>query len=159
MIQMKIKDESQLYDPLDPSGTRISDSIYSYLKSFCTEMEAEKHIHDTLQVISDGPVDADRLKRAIQGAVQKDRDEFDRQIAANKKRAVREYILGILLSLAGVSLSIILDQVLLALISFLGTHALSEAFAIQTTVNPDIMRLKKLLDPFTDFELEVVQSQ
>ena len=78
MIQMKIKDESQLYDPLDPSGTRISDSIYSYLKSFCTEMEAEKHIHDTLQVISDGPVDADRLKRAIQGAVQKDRDEFDR---------------------------------------------------------------------------------
>ncbi len=159
MIQLRITDESQLYNPFDPSGTRISDDVYGYLKTFCTEMESEKHIRDTLQVISGGPVDADRLKRAIQGAVQKGRDEFDRQIAANKKRAVREYILGILLSLAGVSLSIILDQVLLALISFLGTHALSEAFAIQTTVNPDIMRLKKLLDPFTDFELEVVQSQ
>lgn len=159
MMQIKINSESDLYNPLDPTGMRINDSVYAYLKSFCTEAESEKHLHDKLQVISDGPVNADRLKRAIQEAVSKDEAEFDRQIAVNRKKALSCYIVGIVLSIIGITLWVLLDQVLLAFISFLGSTAISDGIVIQLQVNPDIRRLKKQLEPFNDFEVEVIQNR
>ena len=158
MIQLRISKESDLYNPYDPSQTRINDRVYHYLKSFCTELESRKHLHDTLQVITDSPIDENRFREALQEAVKKDRDEFDRQIAENNKKALWGYAIGILLSAVGVGLTIVLDQVLLALISFLGTMAISDAATIQLKLNPDIKRLKKLLDPFCDFKLEVVAA-
>lgn len=158
MIQLRIREESALYHPYDPTQTRIDDRVYHYLKSFCTELEYEKHLHDTLQIITDSPINEDRFQTALRNAVQRDRDEFDRQIAENNRRCAWEWIVGILLSVAGVALSLWRDQVLLALISFLGTTAISNAVTIQTTVNHDIKRLKRLLEPFSDFKLEVIQK-
>ena len=159
MMQMKINSESDLYNPLDPAGMRIADSVYSYLKSFCTEAESKKHRHDKLQIISDGPVNADRLMRAIQDAIRKDEAEFDRQIAVNRKKALACYTVGIVLSIFGITLWVLLDQVLLAFISFLGSTAISDGITIQLQMNPDIRRLKKQLEPFNDFEVEVIQNQ
>ena len=158
MIQLRIQKESDLYNPYDPAQTRINDKVYHYLKSFCTELEYKNHLHDTLQIITDEPINEEKFKTALQAAVQEDRDEFDFQIALNQKRAVWGYIMGILLSIVGVTLSVLLDQVLLALISFLGTMTISDAVTIQAKVNPDIKRLRRLLDPFSDFKLEVVQT-
>ena len=158
MIQLHITKESDLYNPYDPSQTRIDDKVYNYLKSFCTELEAPKHLNDTLQIITDSPIDEDKFRVALQDAVKRDRDEFDRQVAENNRRVMWEYIVGIALSAIGVSLSLWKDQILLALISFLGTRAIGNAVTIQTTVNHDIKRLKNLLDPFCDFKLEVIQT-
>ena len=158
MIQLRIHNESELYNPYDPSQTRISWDVYRYLKSFCTATEYEKHFHDTLQLITDSPVDGDRFKAAVQDAVKKDRDEFDAQLAVNNRRAIWAYVLGVLLSAAGVALSLITDQILLAIISFLGTRAVSDGFAIHTKINPDIRKLKRQLEPLCDFNLEVVKT-
>lgn len=54
-IQLRIKNESDLYNPFDPAQTTINDGVYHYLKTFCTEAESKRHLHDTLQIISDGP--------------------------------------------------------------------------------------------------------
>jgi hypothetical protein len=35
---------------------------------------------------------------------------------------------------------------------------ISDAVTIQAKLNPDIKRLRRLLDPFSDFKLEVVQT-
>ena len=158
MIQLKIHDESDLYNPYDPSQTRINEQVYNYLKTFFTATEYEKHFHDTLQLITDSPVDGDRFKAALLSAVQKDRDEFDNQLAVNNRRAIWAYVLGVLLSAAGVALSLITDQILLAIISFLGTRAVSDGFAIHTKINPDIRKLKRQLEPLCDFNLEVVET-
>ena len=147
-----------LYNPYDPTQTRINDRVYQYLRSYCTELHYRDHLHDTLRICTDGPVDADRFRTALLDAVQEDRSEFDRMLAENKRRVIWEYIVGILLSLLGVGLSIVLDQVLLAIISFLGSMAISDAVTIQTKVNHDIKRLRNLLEPFSDFKLEVVQK-
>ena len=158
MIQLRIHDESELYNPFDPTQTRIDDKVYQYLKSFCTGTEYEKHLHDTLQIITDGPVDGDRLKAAIQDAVKKDRDEFDCELALNNKRAIWAYIVGILLSAASVMFTLITDQILLALISFFGTRTISDGLTIHTRINPDIRRKKMRLDPLSDFNLEIVRN-
>ena len=158
MIQLRIHKESDLYSPFDPSQTRINDKVYHYLKTFCTETEYQKHLHDTLQIITDSPIDGDRFQSAIQSAVKKDRDEFDNQLAVNNRRAIWAYIVGVLLSVAGVAFSLIKDQVLLAIISFFGTMILSDGVAIHTKINPDIKRLKRRLEPLRDFTLEVVRT-
>lgn len=158
MVQLKIQNETELYHHFDPLKTRISEDVYYYLKSYCTERQSEKHALDVIRIISDEPIDEDRFKRSVHDAVKNDCEEFDSQIARNRKMAFREYAIGILLSIAGVALSLILDQVLLAIITFLGTMVLSDAAAITTKVNPDIRRLKKLLDPLQRFELEVIYS-
>ena len=67
--------------------------------------------------------------------------------------------MGTLLSIVGVALSVILDQVLLAIISFFGSMSIGDAVATSAKVIPDIRRLKKLLDPFFSFELEVIDSE
>jgi hypothetical protein len=153
-----IREASDCYNPYDPTQTRIKDGVYQYLRSYCTELHYRDHLHDTLRICTDGPVDADRFRTALLDAVQEDRSEFDRMLAENKRRVIWEYIVGILLSLLGVGLSIVLDQVLLAIISFLGSMAISDAVTIQTKVNHDIKRLRNLLEPFSDFKLEVVQK-
>ena len=72
--------------------------------------------------------------------------------------AVGELIIGIFLSVLGVALSLILDQILLAIISFFGSTTISDAIMIFAKQNPEIKRLKKLLNPLCDFELEVVNQ-
>ena len=67
-------------------------------------------------------------------------------------------VIGVFLSVSGVALSLILDQILLAIISFFGSTTISDAIMILARQNPEIKRLKKLLDPLCDFELEVVNK-
>ena len=156
MIQLRIKNESDLYNSYDPSQTRINEGVYHYLKSFCVKMASQEHQHDILRIITDSPIDKDRFQKVLQNAVKSDQDEFDRQIAKNNRRFLWELIVGIGLSALGVALSVILDQVLLAIISFFGSMAIRDAVTIQTTINHDIKDLKKLLEPFSGLRLEVV---
>ena len=158
MMQLQLKKESDLYSPYDPSGRMIHTQVYDYLKTFCTEAESKKHIHDTLQIVSEEPIDAVRAKQAIRDAVQRDIAQFEAQIERNRKMALRDLITGVLLTILGITLYVILNQFLLAIISFLGTMAISSAMTILIKLNPDIRRLRSLLDPFTDFEVEVIQK-
>ena len=159
MIQMRIHNEMDLYDPYDPSQYRINENAYRYLKSFCTVTESEKHVNDTLQIISDEPVDAKRAEQAIKDAVIKDQGELDRKISLNHKRAMEGYIIGIVFSVAGCLLALMLDQILLELISFIGTMAIRDAFLIQRRLNPDLRSLKKQIDPFHTLKVEVLVNE
>ena len=159
MVQLKIKNESELYNHFDPFKERISDDVYHYLKSYCTELNSGKHPLDVIRIITDEPIDGEHFKVCVQNAARRDLEEFDSQIARNKRLAFWEYVMGTLLSIVGVALSVILDQVLLAIISFFGSMSIGDAAATSAKVIPDIRRLKKLLDPFFSFELEIIDSE
>ena len=159
MIQIRIQEESELYNRFDPAQARISEDVYHYLKSYCTGLRSQEHSMDIIRIISDEAIDTDHFRTCVRNAARRDCEEFDCQISKNKRLAFWEYTMGILLSIAGVALSVALDQVLLALISFLGTMALREAITISVKINPDIRRLRKLLDPLFTFELEVVNTE
>ena len=157
MIQLLIEKESDLYNPYDPSQTRINEGVYHYLKSYCSPLEATKHVHDTLQIVTDSPIDVDRFQRVLRNAVERDIAEFDRQIARNNRRVIWESDLGVLFCALGIMLSVYLDELLLTIISLLGTMGVKDAVTIITTFNHDIKNLKKQMDPIRDIRLEVVQ--
>ena len=157
-IQLYIQDESRLYNSLDPSREKISDEVYSYLKSFCIDRVNTVSQFNLIQIISDASVDGDRFRENLHKAVKKDQDALDWQLATNNKRALWEYIAGISLSVVGFFLSIYLDKILLALVSFFGSMILREAVVIGTQLNPDIKHLKKLLNPILTSEIEVIPN-
>ena len=157
MIQLLIENESDLYNPYDPSQMRINEGVYRYLKSYCSALEASKHIHDTLQIITDSPIDRDRFQSVLQHAVERDIAEFDRQISINNRRVLWETVFGVFFIALGITLSAFLDEVLLTIISIFGTMAVKDAISIMTNFNHDIKNLKKLLNPIRDIKLEVVQ--
>ena len=113
---------------------------------------------NTIQIMTDAPVDGDRFRENLHKAIKKDQEALDWQLATNNKRAVWEYITGIGLSVVGFLLSIYLDKILLALVSFFGSMILREAVAIGTKLNPDIRHLKKRLDPLLACKIEVVPN-
>ena len=156
---MRIHNETDLYEPYDPAQYRINENAYRYLKTFCTAEESEKHVNDTLQIISDEPVDAKKAEAAIKDAIKKDQDEIDKKISVNNRRAIEGYVIGIVLSIAGYLLSVMLDQVLLELISFIGTMAVRDAFLINRRLNPDLRSLKKQMDPFHTLNVEVLVNK
>ena len=158
MIQLLIEKESDLYNPYDPSQRRINEGVYHYLKSYCSPLEASKHVHDTLQIITDSPIDADRFQEVLHDAVERDIAEFDRQIARNNRRAIWESILGVLFCALGIMLTAYLDDLLMTIISLLGTMGVKDAITIKTTFNHDLKNLKERLNTIRDIKLEVVQS-
>ena len=157
MIQLLIEKESDLYNPYDPSRISINEGVYHYLKTYCSPLEASKHVQDTLQIVTDSPIDADRFQRVLHDAVERDIAEFDRQIARNNRRVVWECIIGVIFCALGIMLTVYLDALLLTIISLFGTMAIKDAITITTTINHDIKNLKKLLNPIRDIKLEVVQ--
>lgn len=157
-IQLCVPAESKLYNSLDPSKERISDEVYSYLKSYCLDRVNRVSHFNKIQIISAAPVDGDRFKENLHKAVKNDQAAFDWQLATNNRRAIWEYITGISLSVVGFLLSIYLDKILLALVSFFGSMILKEAIVIGTKINPDIKHLKKRLDPLLTSEVEVIRN-
>ncbi len=157
MIQLTIEKESDLYNPYDPSRERINEGVYHYLKSYCTPLETSKHVHDTLQIITDSPIDSDRFQRVLHDAVERDIAEFDRQISRNNRRVIWESFFGVLFCALGIMLTVYLDELLLTIISLLGTMGIKDAVTISTTFNHDIKSLKKQLNPIRDIKLEVVR--
>lgn len=157
MIQLQIRNESDLYNPYDPSQTMINEYVYRYLKSFCSPQEVSKHAHDTLQIITDSPVDVDRFQNVLHDAVKRDIEEFDRQIALNDRRFIWEIIFGVAFTLISIMLAVYMDKMLLTMVSLLGTMAIRDAIKIKTTLNHDIEYLKKLLDPISNINVEVVR--
>ena len=146
MIQLQIDSESDLYNPYDPSRKRIDEGVYQYLKSYFTPLEASRQTHDTLQIITDSAIDTEKFQSALQDAVDGDIAELDRQT-----------IVGVLLSAIGVVLAIVLDKVLLAIISFLGSTCLGDAVKIEVSANHDLKGQKELIRPLKSIRLEVIR--
>ena len=159
MMQLLIENESDLYNPYDPSQTKINEGVYHYLKSFCSALEAGKHLHDTLQIITSGPIDKDRFQNVLQDAVKRDIAEFDRQIARNNKRVLWEIIIGVIFTALGIMLTVYLDKLLLTVISLFGSMAIRDAITIETTINHDIKCLKNQMDPIKNIKMEIVQQK
>ena len=159
VIQLQIENESQLYSSFDPAREHLDAMVYDYLKSYCAQMRKEKVKKATIRILTEAPIDADHFKEALQKAVLKDREEFSTQIAQNNKRAIWSCIMGVLLSAVGAALAVVRDQILLALISLVGTMGINDAITIWARVNPDIKMLQTLLDPLLDFDLEISKPE
>lgn len=159
MIKLRLEKESAFYNSFDPSGVRIDHDVYDYLKSFCTEMEEQPELYDTIQIFCSGPFDTEKAKRTLVDAIDREQKDLDQKIRKNRRWMHDAYLMAAVLSILGFVLSKLLNVVFLQMITFLGTMAAKDALKIQTKYNPDLEQLKRYVEPFRNIKLEVVRDE
>ena len=156
MSVIKIRDESDLYNRFDPTQTRLSNDAYSYLKSLYQEMSAGERKNDVLRIQCDNEIDLDRAKKALQAAVKRDVDDYNIQLRVNKLKMIRLYVIGIALIVVGFALALVLDQLLLEVISIVGSMAVKDAAAIQIQHNPELRIKRRMIESLHDVKVETI---
>jgi len=157
MYQIRIPNEAALYNPLDPLQTTLSSQVYNYIQILNSETPEEERNGATLQIICDESVDKDRIEAAIAKAVATDLNKIDDELHSKNRLMIWMYIIGILLSLLGIVLSIIADELLLSIISFFGSLAVREAVSITIHDRPRIKKHRKLLEPLGGLKVEITK--
>lgn len=101
MIKLRVEKESAFYNSFDPSGVRIDNDVYDYLKSFCTEMEEQPELYDTIQILCSEPFDTEKAKRTLVDAVDREQKDLDQKIRKNRRRMRDSYLMAAVLSILG----------------------------------------------------------
>lgn len=107
-IRMAVADEEELYNPLDPQGTTLSDAAASYLsQGLDLELYTGKHAQQSglmahVELECDAPVDAERFRSALRRHFDGKIRECDREVADNRKQEAGLLVFTIVLYVASI---------------------------------------------------------
>lgn len=138
-IKLVIHDENVLYNPLD--RTVISNDVALFIKDRISEI----HSSLNLGIISDEPVDIERLKKAIDTYVQTEKRKLDFELRWNSLRQLRLFLIGIAFIALWLFASSKIKEIWLEVLSIIGSFAVWEAANIWVIDKPDIRIKKRLL--------------
>ena len=155
MSSMCITKESDLYDRFDPSHTRLSNEAYRYLKGIYEELSSEERKNDVLRLQCEVRIDEEKAKESIRKAIGRDIVGYERQLSVNRVKMIRLYIIGIALVIVGIVMSLLLNQLVLEVVSIVGSMAVKDAATIQIQTNPELRIKKRLLERAKDMRIEV----
>ena len=143
MSQIKVADEDSLYHPLDPTRTRLSESVLGYLVVLYADMSSEEIENDVLEVLCPKPICVERVSQAICCSVDQKVVEYDTLLAEQKKEMRIHYLLGALMIALGVGFAIYFPKLVLQYINILGGFALRDALSIRARTLPKLVKKKK----------------
>lgn len=147
-ISLKIHEEADLYSGFDPDQTLLSDEVISYI----VRRYQEKDLGDKprLHIISDLPLDEDRVRKNIRDYMQQ---ELEISVKEQKKitlKQLRLAVIGIAFIAVWLVLSAFTGTVIAEVLSIIGSFAVWEAANIWIIDRPEMrltrMRLKKLME-------------
>ena len=145
-IQVHLKSEDELFNRFDPSRTRMSGDVYGYIKNCFEEIPLPERGSATIQIEGETPIDTSKVTTLLHAAVGRDLAAMDLKLKVNRLKMWRLYIIGIALIVVGIVLALSLNQLLLEVISIVGSMAVKDAAIIQIQHDPDIRVNKRLLE-------------
>ena len=154
MILLKIRNEHDLYNRFDPAQTRLSEDVYGYIKTCYEEIPLAERKDVVLRIQTDESVNEKTVKTLLNGAVDRELASMDKKLRENRVKMTRLYIIGIVLILIGFALALSLDQLILEVISIVGSMAVKDAATIQIENNPEIKLRKRLLEQLKNVKVE-----
>lgn len=137
-IKLVIQNESDLYNPFDPSI--LSDDVVAFVKDRIDGVRSGL----TLTIVSDAPVDTERMKRAVAVYVNEQRQKLALERRWNLFRQLRLFLIGVVFIALRFIVSSGTERIWLEVLSIIGSFAVWEATSIWLIKNPDT-RIKKML--------------
>ena len=153
MVVLHLSQESDLYNPYAPEGYLLNEEAYNMIRTVCNDMTEEQHKERKLEIRCDSPVDEELAIDALRDKFINEREYIERTIKLNNGRAVRRYILGALLIIAGIVLSTLTDHLFLEFISILGGFAIENGAELQLDENSELKTECKMLEDITDWPI------
>ena len=135
-IRLRIREESDLYNPFDESGETLSGDVTDYIVEQLSEIDIGQK--PVLIIKSDDPVDAERLKRALQKYLAVRDALTKKQRKINMIRQLRLFVIGFVFVMAAIIMNGRVHPVLEEIISIVGSFSIWEAANIWIVENPKI---------------------
>lgn len=133
-INLRIHEESDLYDPLDESCRTLSGDVSEYLE----KQYGKKNMDDEiiLKIKCDGAVDYERVRGAFQELIREQEVHNANQKRFNRIKQLWLFCVGVIFVTAAILLDGVLGSVPVELISIVGSFAVWEAANIWIVENP-----------------------
>ena len=154
-IKIKIHEEADLYNPLDPEGSELSDEVISYMvRKYQEKGRKEKHI---IHIISDEPVDEEKVRNSFLAYSTKEEMIFGNERNRITLKQLTLFVIGILFISLWLFASSRTENLLVEILSIIGSFALWEAADIWIVEKPvmriEEKRLKKLMQAEVEFSV------
>ena len=143
VIPVHVDDERMLYDSLDPSGLRLSDSFISYLQDFIEDRKPGESVR--LELTGNTMMDTERFRKSYQMCVEKLQRRNRRERVKQSANAVRLLVIGIAFVLIGIAFTRNMGEVIAAIVSTVGSFSIWEASAIWIEAIPEITAKGRIL--------------
>lgn len=142
-IKIRIHEESDLYDSLDPEQQYLSDDVISYIENRYSEKAEYGRI--SIHIISDKPVNTDRVKEAFRKYAENETNALDKEKHMASIRQIRLFLIGVLFISVWLIASARIENVGVEVLSVIGSFAVWEAADIWIVGKPEIRWKKRRL--------------
>ena len=142
-----------MYNPLDPEGSELSDEVISYMvRKYQEKGRKEKHI---IHIISDEPVDEEKVRNSFLDYSTKEEMIFGNVRNRITLKQLTLFVIGILFISLWLFAASRTENLLVEILSIIGSFALWEAADIWIVEKPvmriEEKRLKKMLQAEVEF--------
>lgn len=142
-IKVRIHDEDDLYDPLDPDKLYLSQDVISYIEQRYSEKRDYGKVN--IHIISDKPVHTDRVKEAFHVYIENEKNALNKEQHLASTRQIRLFVIGIIFISIWLIISANIENILVEVLSIIGSFAIWEAADIWIVGKPEIRVKKRIL--------------
>ena len=147
-IDLNIERESDLYNPLDPTGMTISSDIAQYIEDQLDDREVGESL--TLSVFCPEPVDEKRLHDAMVHMEEKIGRRLHKEKRALQANSLRLVLIGVAFILIGILGKDVLNVVLSSIVGTIGSFSIWEAANAWLQQIPRIRKEQRILRAISD---------
>ncbi len=143
-ICLRIKDERELYHPLDESCRMLSEEVLDYITRQYEKKGLEEEI--VFRIRCDGPVEEERVKNAFEELIVAEEIQNAKQKRINRVKQLWLFCVGVLFVTAAIVLERFFSySTAIEIVSIVGSFAVWEAANIWIVENPKSRLRKHLL--------------
>lgn len=158
-IKVKIHEEADLYNPLDPDKAHLCDDVIAYI--FRKYLEKKRKEPFVIHIFSDLPVDEERVRKNLRAFMEHEEEIEEREQQISSMKQVRMFFIGISFIAIWMLAAKITNNILVEVLSIIGSFAMWEASNIWIVEKPYIRlkrhRLRRLME--TEIKFTVIRKE
>ena len=152
-IKLKIHDESELFSPLDPDQTMLSDDVIDYLARVFLNKHRRLRESFVIHIISDEPVNETHVKDAIHAEFDRQQDDIHHALRRLMLKLIVLAVLGAAILCLWLYLSATRETVGVEILSIMGWVCVWEATSIAVLQRPELRRMWLNIERLTRAEI------
>lgn len=157
-IRMKIREEADLYSPLDPDQEAFSDDVIAYLERKYNE-RANFRDKPVIHIISEKTVNAERVNRNFKAYMRKETELLTKEQKRASLRQARLFVIGILFIAVWLVFALNTDNIFVEVLSIIGSFSVWEAADIWIVEKPGIRIRKRMIKGLSETEIRFSVSK
>ncbi len=143
-INIRLKDETELYDPLDPEQMTLSDDVIGYVM----EKGQRKKLGEQLEIhlISDEPVDREHAEKAFDRWCDDTLLNIKKEYRRNHMQQLWMFLIGVLFIAVSLFAQGKVNAVIFTVLSTIGAFSIWEASGFFIIKNPQLRFRRRMVN-------------